>query len=565
MSFLLETLGRGLLGRLTDAFRCHWPRETGPLRDLVRMHECMPTSLDVALRLGAACLREMHLADARAAFEAALRLDPKAAKAYLGLACVYDERGRLDEALRCLREAEGLDASDPAVAFAIAFCHERLGEDAEAARGYESANRLCPTLRNALERRGALAVRAADWPAAAAHYRALHELDPQNMDVLLGLAAIELQRDEHESAVELFQRAVLVEPQADERMFERGDELETESTLAGAIAHGEQLVSRYPGLPEFHLQLGDLYVKSGDDTAAVREYRAALAVQPDLLEANIKLGTQHLRMRRYFDAAESFNRAAELNDRLLAAFVGLGVAQRAAGREDDAWGSFDLAVSLAPNSTLLFAETTRLHSKAWRLNRETAGDGGSLTALECADSDDDLLGVLEHYEETAREHSACAELPYRLGLLRRQMGEFDEAIEALRAATRINPVYCKPLIKLGVSLREAGRNDEALACFDRAMRLNPDGVEVHYQLGLLFAQRNQFDMLVERFELEHDERRLDLPLRQNLLLALQNIGMVDRAAATWDLLCEMTRERLDAADALESGDSRISPRGRRLR
>ncbi|MEP0846458.1 MAG: tetratricopeptide repeat protein [Phycisphaerae bacterium] len=565
MSFLLETLGRGLLGRLTDAFRCHWPRETGPLRDLVRMHEYMPTSLDIALRLGVACLREMQLADARAAFEAALRLDPKAVQALLGLACVFDERGRLDEALRCLREAEQLDNTDPAVAFAVAFCHERLGDDGEAARGYERASELCPTLRNALERRGALAVRAADWPAAAAHYRALHELDPQNMDVLLGLAAIELQRDEHESAVDLFQRAVLVEPQADERMFGRSDELETESTLAGAIAHGEQLVSQYPGLPEFHLQLGDLYVKSGDDSAAVREYRAALAVQPDLLEANIKLGTQHLRMRRYFDAAESFNRAAELNDRLLAAFVGLGVAQRAAGREDDAWGSFDLAVSLAPNSTLLFAETTRLHSKAWRLNRESAGDGGSLTALECADSDDDLLGVLEHYEESARAHAACAELPYRLGLLRRQVGEFDEAIEALRAATRINPVYCKPLIKLGVSLREAGRNDEALECFERAMRLNADGVEVHYQLGLLFAQRNQFDMLVERFELEQDDRRLDLPLRQNLLLALQNIGMVDRAAAAWDLLCEMTRERLDAADALECGDSRISPRGRRMR
>lgn len=565
MSFLLETLGRGLLGRLTDAFRCHWPRETGPLRDLVRMHEFMPTSLDVALRLGVACLREMQLADARAAFEAALQLDPKAGKALLGLACVYDERGRLDEALRCLREAEQLDHGDPAVAFAIAFCLERLGDDAEAARGYERASQLCPTLRNALERRGALAVRAADWSAAAAHYRALHELDPQNMDVLLALAAIELQRDECESAVDLFQRAVLVEPHADEQLFERGDERETESTLAGAIAHGERLVSQYPGMPEFHLQLGDLYVKGGDDTAAVREYRAALAVQPDLLEANIKLGTQHLRMRRYFDAAESFNRAAELNDRLLAAFVGLGVAQRAAGREDDAWGSLDLAVSLAPNSTLLFAETTRLHSKAWRLNRASAGDGGGLTALECAESDDDLLGVLEHYEQSARAHSACAELPYRLGLLRRQMGEFDEAIEALRAATRINPVYCKPLVKLGVSLREAGRSDEALECFERAMRLNADGVEVHYQLGLLFAQRNQFDMLVERFELEQDERRLDLPLRQNLLLALQNIGMVDRAAATWDLLCEMTRERLDAGEVLESCDSRISPRGGRLR
>ena len=121
----------------------------------------------------------------------------------------------------------------------------------------------------------------------------------------------------------------------------------------------------------------------------------------------------------------------------------------------------------------------------------------------------------------------------------------------------INPSYTKALIQLGLSLRELGKSDEAVKVLSRALEASPDTVELHYQLGLIFADRHELAMAVERFEaaLRLDPRNLDF--RANLALALQNMGLIDRAAATWDALCDLARETPRGPRG-----RRASPRGR---
>lgn len=556
MSYLLESLGRGLLGRLGDAFNPQFPKETKRLPQLLRMQEQMPTSLDVALRVGAAQLRELHLADAQRAFERALTIDQSAVKAHLGLACVYDERGRLEESLRHLELAARLDARDPAIAFGRGFCCERMGDETGASEHYAAAARLCSTLRNARERLGALAIRALRWDEAAEHYGVLCSLEPDSVDALLTAATIDLHRGRARDAVERYQSALLVEPETTEEVFSRGEDLMSREGLEAAIGEYERLSRQFPGMPEFQLHLADLYARIGDDTGATRHYAAALELRPDLLEANIKLGTQHLRRRRYYDASMHFNRAVELNDRLLTAFVGLGVAQREAGRAADAQGTFDLAVSLAPSTTLLFAETVRLHRRAC-----SGGGGAAVAVLPDAQEEDELSPLLHCYEQAARRFEACAEIPYRYGLLLRQAGEVQRAAEAFRTAVWLNPAFCKAQIKLGVTLRELGREDAARRAFEGAVRLDEAAIEVHYQIGLLFAQRGRFEMLLERYELEESPDRRDLPMRCNVLLALQNIGMIDRAAASMDLVAEVTRGGAGFRDAMPEGRRRFGSLG----
>jgi tetratricopeptide (TPR) repeat protein len=130
-------------------------------------------------------------------------------------------------------------------------------------------------------------------------------------------------------------------------------------------------------------------------------------------------------------------------------------------------------------------------------------------------------------------------------LLLRQVGRYDEASESFRSAVAILPSYTKALIKLGVSLKECGRVDEAVAVFQKALQVEAPQVEQHYQLGLLFAQRSQFDLAAEEFEQVQLDPQLGGAFRANLALVLQNIGMVDRAAATWRSICD-----LGPADAL---------------
>jgi len=122
MSYLLEALGRGLLSDLRAAFQNQLPaQEEDQPETLIARLEASPASFDLTLRLGLAYLREGRLADARRTLENARSLDPAASQPLIGLACVYDEQGQLDQALECLQAAQQRDEHDPAIAFGIAF------------------------------------------------------------------------------------------------------------------------------------------------------------------------------------------------------------------------------------------------------------------------------------------------------------------------------------------------------------------------------------------------------------------------------------------------------------
>jgi len=538
MSYLLETLGRGLLGRLLNAFERQLPPGCDHLEVLESRRHDACTSFDLTMQLGAAYLHETRLADARRIFSQAQELSGPAHLPPLGLACVHDELGQTDGALKRLQEAFTHEPRDSSISFGVGLCFEQLERREEAAEAYRNAIDLCPNLRNAYERLAAIAIRNGEWSTARECYSRLAELDPDDLDILLPLANLQLQEGRPAEAAETFQQTLLIEPEATDEGSDQAAEFEDDGRLLQAISTVEKLVDKYPGVTEFRVHLADLYVKAGDDEGAVTQYNAALDLHPSFLEATVKLGTQHLRRQRYEDAAQAFNQAVELNDRLLTAFVGLGVSQHAAGQTQDAHATFDLAASLAPNSTLLFSETNRLHLKARRYrsvlpNREDP---------EAGRPQDELLheAILRH-QQVLVLHRCRADLHYRHGMLQRQVGAFEAAAQSFQEAVALNPAYAKALIKLGISWRELGRPEEALEAFTRAMRLDQRQVDVHYRLGLLYAQYHQFDLALERFETTLTGQKGAIAFRHNVALALQNIGMIDRADATWHSVCELTR------------------------
>ena len=558
MSYLLEALGRGLLADLRAAFEKQLPAlPEDDLESLRTRFAASPMSLDLALRLGMAYLREARLNEARQTFEAARAIAPASVQPRLALACVHDELGQLDCCLEHLQEAERLDARDPAIAFGIGFCHERLGHAREAREAYRRAIERCPQLRNAYERLAAIALRGGLWDEAIGQYERLAEMEPDDLDVLLTLGNLCLQAHRPAEAIEQYQQALLIEPEAHDGPLATAENLAEEGRLEEAVHTLEKLVHKYPGMAPFHVRLGDLYVKMGDDARATDAYRVALSTQPSFLEATVKLGTQHMRQGRFVDAAVTFNRAIELNDRLITAFVGLGVAQHDSGHLHESLATFDLAASLEPSTTLLFSETTRLHLKSEQ--PPPAGDTGENEPVEFPDADVLLAEALRRHEQALQSSPNHADLHYRYGLLLRQVGRQEEAMRAFRNAVAVNPNYCKALVKLAIGLKEAGELDEAIATFQRALCLNDKFVDVHYQLGLLFAQRNQFDLAVEQFEQAAAEHGQNPSFRANVALALQSIGMLDRATATWRAVCDL----LPVQDQLASREQALRHTNRR--
>ena len=538
MSYLLELLGRGLhndLGDLLDRYFWSPPRQS--IQQLQASCLACPDRVDVHFQLGLAHLRSLRLDDAIACLLQACRRKPDYLAARLALAAAFDEKGQTAQALEHLQIANQNQGGEAPVLFAIALCLEKLQRPTEAAEYYRDVIARSPGFVPARERLAAVAVVLDQLDEAIQQYRCLVEAD-DGPRTRTALAHLYFRRGDYDVAVEEFEAAIAMEPENWTLIDDEVEALIAGGHLREAVERLHNLIEQREGDPfaDLYVRLGDLYSQTGDDPAAVLNYRKALDLQADYLEATVKLGTHHLGCGRWEEAADAFYQASEINDQALTNYIGMGVAQEAAGRRAEAMNSFDLAAAVEPNSTLLLTEMARLQLKAavaeeFHRAFEVKGDPAANDVH--LDNDDLMQRQIERHAEEIQRHPHHADLRYRYGVLLRSEGRLGEALEQFEKALAINPAYTKAIIKLGITQQELGQIEQAVETFRRALDLKPQYVDLHYRLGLLYTDRRQFEEAVRHLEKAAEHSPGNQQIRAMLALSLQNMGLMDRAAATW--------------------------------
>jgi tetratricopeptide (TPR) repeat protein len=113
----------------------------------------------------------------------------------------------------------------------------------------------------------------------------------------------------------------------------------------------------------------------------------------------------------------------------------------------------------------------------------------------------------------------------------RQKGLLEEAEQAARRATALDPSLIPAWNNLGIVLQEAGKLEESAACLERVTTLQPDNPQAHNNLGNTYLRLKRLD----RAEL-HYEQALALNPRyaeahSNRAFLLHALGRYDGAAA----------------------------------
>lgn len=557
MSYLLEILGRGLIAKLAAAFREFLPenQDCAINESLDHRADNGPgASVSTALRL----LESSRFSEACDVFRELLETEPSNIAAGVGLACALDQLGGTQEAARTLRGVLEFHGKRASVWFGLGFCLEKIGETDEAVAAYERAVELDAQLRNPHERLAAIHLRRGETGDAIQHYEVICASEPEDAASHLSLAELCLRERRFDEAARRYEYAAALEPDSWEirddmitaligaRRFEEAVDL-----LAERIRHRPECADQY-------VRLGDLYAKMGRDRDSMEAYEKAISLNPDYLEATVKAASLRLRDGHLEQAALTFARAVEINDRLVHGYVGLGVARAAMGQHEEAMAALETASAIEPNSALLFSEVARLRLKsaaAAEVERYLSPEALVVEPEGTIDGDvrEMVTAHVAHLHAAIAEHPNHADLHYRLGVLLKHRGDLNGAIHSLRRAVAINPRYLKALTRLGFALRERGEDDAALEVFRSALSLDGESADLHYQLGLVFADQRRFNEAVDQFE---QAARIDPSCRDhvaNLALALQNMGLLDRAQATWQSL-------LVAEQAVPAGSSSLAPR-----
>ena len=538
MSFALELLGKGLEG---DLLRFILPFAS-PLtdEDLKILQEAInsqPNHIANQLRLAIHFVQSGSTEKAEKVFDAILKYNPSHLDARLARASMYASSSDLDKAIEQLEIAQKHFPDDIRIIYGIAHCLERQGMLDSACGFYLRAAESKSSLKQAWYRLAAIELYRNNIEKAVEYCNELKNRFPEDSWNYMICAQLSFVNEDYESAIEDFEKGLLIEP---ENFDDRDDDVELmvkDGNLEQAIEMVKQAIDEEnSSFPTTFVRLGDLYSQAGADREAVLAYSRALEIYPGYLEAAVKLGTQHMRMHRYYLAAESFNNAVEINDRIIAAYIGLGVSQFLAGSPEVAEDTFDLACALEPNTNLLFAEINRLHIKLAIQNSEIT----DINEGEIGYNGNDLLDAqFARYRKGLEDHPNKAELHYNYSVLLRSKGMIDNAIRHYYRALETNPSFQRARFKLGLALREKKQYEEATSEFVKGMQVGREHCELHYKLALMYCDKLQFAMAVEHIENNPEDEQNGVSLGANLNLALQNMGLVNRAEATWRTVCEL--------------------------
>ena len=140
----------------------------------------------------------------------------------------------------------------------------------------------------------------------------------------------------------------------------RGQRLESEGRLNESIIEHERALEINPQLVQAHINLIQLFGRTGQPDQAERHYRAAVSLNPNIAESHYNFGVMLMEQKRMDDASVAFRRSIEVDPNFAEAHLNLGMILEGQQLYDEALGHYQAAVSTRPNFRMAHFQLARM-------------------------------------------------------------------------------------------------------------------------------------------------------------------------------------------------------------
>jgi protein O-GlcNAc transferase len=270
---------------------------------------------------------------------------------------------------------------------------------------------------------------------AEAVYRQILREEPANPSALHLLGVLAYQRKRYDEAADLIQRAIEFNKR----------------------------------VPEFHNNLGNVFLAQGRIKEAESCYRKALKLNHKYADAHNNLGNIFRDQKKFEEAVSSYKKALRFDPRRAEIYNNLGMILQHLGRLEEAAFHYREAVRLKPGFCEPYCNLGSLLKAQGKLK-------------EAVDSCSKALAI----------NPSHALSLFNMGNALAQGGKLEQGIEYYRKALSLKPDLAEAHLNLGHALHEEGKKEEAAAHFERALELKPDSFET------------QFGNCIRRIPLIHD-------------------------------------------------------------
>ncbi len=364
-------------------------------------------------------------------YKRARKLAPDEFRWIYYLAIVQASLGKHGEAAAIFKEAilKRPDYLPAQIRFADSLLAS--GQRFESRPLYESVIKKNAAVAQAHYGLGRIEAAAGEQAAAAARFRKAIELFPEygSAHYALGLALRDLgQADKAQEHLALSQKYKLSRPPLEDPMLgaiaelnalgteilKRGVMLESAGRIEESIAEHERALTVNLQLTQAHINLIQLYGRTGQFDKAEKHYRAVVAINPDLADSHYNYGVLLAGQRRYADAAQAFYRSLQINQFNAEAHHNYAAMIEREGRLDEAAEHYRRALANKPDHRLAH----------FHLGRILVNQGK-------------LTEAIGHFHQTLNvEDEQTPSFTYALGATYVRAGEKEKGVQYLNEALK---------------------------------------------------------------------------------------------------------------------------------
>ncbi len=393
--------------------------------------QAKPRDAEAVGRLGMTLHTYEEYESAIVCYERARRLAPDEFRWVYYLGAAQASLGKHSEAAAVFKEATGRRPDYLPAQIRLADSLLAAGQKLESQPFYEAVIKKNAAIAQAHYGLGRIRAAGGESATAVEHFRKAIELFPEygSAHYALGLALRNLgQTDKAQEHLALSQKHKLSRPRLDDpllgaiaelnslgtEILKRGVMLESAGRIEESIAEHERALTINPQLTQAHINLIQLYARTGQFEKAEKHYRAVVAINPNLADSHYNYGVLLAGQERYAEAAQAFYRSLQINQFNAEAHHNYAAIIEREGRLDEAAEHYRRALENKPGHRLAHFHLGRIlvHQNK-------------------------LAEALEHFRQTLTvEDDQTPRFTYALGATYVRAGEKQKGIQYLNEALK---------------------------------------------------------------------------------------------------------------------------------
>lgn len=266
--------------------------------------------------------------------------------------------------------------------------------------------------------------------------------------------------------------------EAHERVIAKGNAARSAPTPRYSEAEQQYKLAAMqdPNDPRAHAGLGNIYLDQGRYNEATAAYSQALKVKADYVPAYQPLAYSLARLNRFPEATETLNQALQYDPNNAEIYNNLAFAYVHAGQYEE-------AIKAGRQAITLLGQTGQAYKQELQIRNEVLSNA---------------------YKNLGNAYNG--------------LKQYNEAADALKHATEIEPNNAAAYFNLGLALHSGGRYSEAIEAYKAVIKLRPELAGAHFNLGLSYASINDREGVKQEYDIL---KKLDAGLAAQLQSLMQ--------------------------------------------